>query len=224
MSKTKAHQRYRSKVQFYKNGKGIILPGVTTVIGEQLGWNKRTLMGWARREALAGNDPDAISQQAADIGTVTHKMVECHIAGSKFDKGEWPPNDVEKAENGYLAFLEWEDTYKVRYEALEIEVISEAYMYGGTADIIATTADKRILIDLKTSKGVYPEMAIQVAAYREAYNEEREDGFIDECHILKLGKEDGGFEHHKLHPDKVSAGWEIFKHLLEIRKLQRKLK
>ena len=221
--KTKAHQRYRSKTKFLKNGNGVILPGVTTIIDGQLGWNKRVLMNWSRNMALDGIDPDKVKEQAGDIGTLIHDMIEAHIVGEEFDTSGSPQVEIDKAENGFLAFLDWEATNKPQYLGLEIEVISEVYMYGGTMDILCHIAEKLIQIDIKSSSGVYPEMIIQVAAYQAAY-EEQEGKHIDENHILKLGKEDGGFEHHKITQQKIDAGWKVFKNLLAIKQIQKELR
>ena len=221
--KTKAHQRYRSKTKFLKNGNGVILPGVTTIIDGQLGWNKRVLMNWSRNMALDGIDPDKVKEQAGDIGTLIHNMIEAHIVGEKFDTSGSSKDEIDKAENGFLAFLDWEAANKPQYLGLEIEVISERYMYGGTMDILMGLDDKLVQVDLKSSKGVYAEMIVQVAAYRQAY-EEQEDKKIDENHILKLGKEDGGFEHHKISDIKLDAGWRVFESLLAIKQEQRVLR
>ena len=64
----------------YKTSDGERLPGVTTVINE-LGWNKNMLIAWSRREALAGNDPNKIKDEAAKPGTLTHSFIEGHIKG-----------------------------------------------------------------------------------------------------------------------------------------------
>ncbi|GAH05015.1 unnamed protein product, partial [marine sediment metagenome] len=107
MSKTKAHIRYRLKAteQFPK---GEIVPGVTTIIDGQLGWNKRILIAWARREALAGRDPDKILDQAGDIGSVMHLFVEAHIKSKiknkkiEADLKDFSSADIDKAENAFI--------------------------------------------------------------------------------------------------------------------------
>jgi len=63
----------------YRLNDNTIVPGVTTIIGGQLSWNKQMLIFWARKEALAGNDPMKVKFEAANIGTLAHYMVECHI-------------------------------------------------------------------------------------------------------------------------------------------------
>ena len=48
----------------YKTQSGEIVRGVTTIIGENLGWNKNALIGWARKQALSGIDPTKIKEEA----------------------------------------------------------------------------------------------------------------------------------------------------------------
>lgn len=208
MAKTKSHTRYRLKpTPNFK--KGEIVPGVTTILDGQLGWNKRVLMAWARREALAGNDPDKIAQEAADSGTCAHLMVECHIKNEEPDLSDFTTNQIDKAETGYLAFLEWEKNNKLEYKHLEIPVVSEKYRYGGTVDMVAKKNGSLWMIDLKTSKGIYPEYKIQLAAYSLAY-EEQESEVIDEWHLLQLNKEDGSFQHHVISKDQIEDGKNAF--------------
>lgn len=211
--KTKAHQRYKLK-------DGTIVPGVTTVINSQLGWNKNVLIAWARREGLAGNDPTKIRDSAADIGTLTHYMVECHIKGVEPDLDEYSKAHIDKAENGFLAFLDWEKDNKPTYIESEVGIVSEKYRFGGTIDSIVKKNGSLWLLDFKTSKGVYVDHKIQVAAYAKGY-EEQKDKVINEVHILRLGKEDGAFEHHKLSDRDVENGWIVFIHCRKLYDIQK---
>lgn len=221
MAKKKAHIRYRSKILKLKNGNGMIFPGVTTIIDSQLGWNKRVLMAWARREALKGNDPDVMAQEAADSGTCTHYHVECHIKDEKLDLTDFTQDQIDKAETGYLAFLEWEKNNKLEYIHIEYPVVSEIHQYGGTVDMIAKKNGALWMIDLKTSKAIYPSHKIQLAAYVNAYNEQ-EDEPVNEYHILQLNKEDGSFQHHPISQQVLDDGWNVFRHCRELYNLKKK--
>jgi hypothetical protein len=218
--KTKVHTRYKSKA-------GIPVPGVTTV-NNQLGWNKNALIAWARRSALAGEDPDKIKTEAADIGSLAHFLIECHLKGFKADTADFTKNQLDKAENCFLAFLEWDKSYKFKCIESEIALVSEKYMYGGTIDYIATPTigpdtGKIFLLDFKSSKGIYAEAYIQVAAYCNLWAHNRTQK-IDATHILKLGKEDGSFEDHNVLPGKLSTAFEIFKHCRALYDLQKQFK
>jgi len=220
--KTKAHQRYRL-FPTAEWPKGEIVPGVTTILDGQLGWNKRVLMAWSRREALAGNDPDKMAQNAADSGTVSHKLVEAHIKGEEADLSDFTKNQIDAGETGFLAFLDWEKQQDIIYEHIEYPVVSEKYRYGGTIDMVARKNGSLWLLDLKTSRGVYKEMKLQVAAYSMAF-EEQEQRQIHEWHILRLDKKDGSFDHHKLVGPEVALSWEGFKHLRALYDIEKELK
>ena len=71
----------------YKNKAGERIPGVTTVIGSNLGWSKGGLMHWAWEQGINGLDYRETRDAAANTGTIAHKMVEYEIKGKKFD---WP--------------------------------------------------------------------------------------------------------------------------------------
>jgi hypothetical protein len=220
--KTKAHQRYRlSPTEEYP--KGEIVPGVTTILSSQLAWNKNALIAWARREALAGQDPNKIRDEAADSGTCTHYLIECHIKGIEPDLSDFTKAQIDKAETGFLGFLDWEKDNALKYDKLEYGVIHNALRYGGTIDMIARKNGSVWLLDIKTSKGIYAEHKIQVSAYSKALI--NQDELVpDEHHILQLSKEDGSFQHHKLSDYDIATGWEIFRHLRELYDLQKVMK
>jgi len=219
-SKTKAHTRY-------KTAAGVPIPGVTTV-NNQLGWNKGALIAWARNTALAGLDPDKVKDEAADIGSLAHFMIECYLKGTRADTADFTENQIAKAENCFLAFLEWNKNYQFKCIESEIPLISEKYFYGGTIDYVATPtigpdAGKVFLLDFKSSKGIYAEAFIQVAAYCHLWKQNRPQK-IECVRILKLGKEDGSFEDHRVLPEKLTMGWEIFQHCRALYDLQKKFK
>jgi len=220
--KTKAHTRYRLPTT-PQWPRGEIVPGVTTILDTQLGWNKRVLMAWCRREALAGNDPDKMADEAADSGTVAHRLVEAHIKGVEADLSDFTKNQIDAGETGFLAFLDWEKEQDIIYEHIEYPVVSQQYRYGGTIDMVAHKNGSLWILDLKTSSGIWPEMKCQVAAYSMAF-EEQEQQQVHEWHILKLDKKDGSFQHHKLSGPEVAKAWEVFKHCRALYDLQKEIK
>jgi hypothetical protein len=209
--------------------KGQIVPGVTTIIDSQLGWNKRILIAWARREAMAGRDPDKILLQAGDIGGCVHKMIEAHVKSQiekeeiKPDLSDYTANDIDKAETAFIAFLDWEKDKELKYINSELRVVSEQYSYGGTVDIIAEKEDSLWLIDPKSSKGIYPEFIVQVAAYANALEEQCGE-IADEIHLLHLGKENGEFSDHKISDKQIESAWKVFKCCRKLYELHRTFK
>ena len=213
MSSIKCHTRYRLR-------SGAIVPSVTTIIDSCLGFNKRALIAWARREALAGNDPDLILLDTGSSGTCTHKLIEAHILGQSPQLGDFTQAQVDAGNRGLSSFVSWEKSNPLEYVHVEKVVISEKLKYGGTIDLVGSSGGKLILIDLKTSKAVYLEMIVQVAAYGKAF-EEQEGQAIDGYEILQLRD---GFQHHRLSPEKVATAWEVFLHCRALYVLQKKMK
>lgn len=219
----------------YKNAKGERVSGTTTIIGQNLGWNKQQLMWWANQMGLEGKNHRDVAQKEADAGTIAHEMIECEIQGRPIKEMDGFKGLVEqynKAETCYLNFLEWKEQVKFKPIHTEIHLVSEQYQYGATPDCIAEINGKLSLFDWKTSSGTYPDMLIQLAAYKEAWEENHMEATIlsDFCthlleggfYLLRIGKEDASWHYH--HWDALPEAWECFKHLLELHKLQKVLK
>jgi len=210
MPKIAAHQQY-------KLNDGTIVPGVTTVLNLLA---KPALIYWAWDLGRQGIDFRKARDKAGDIGTIAHEMIETDIKGGKFDPSEYAPNLVEKAENAYLAWLQWQDNFELTTLGSEIQLVSEKYKFGGTLDWIVKNKDGQIwLIDFKSSKDIYDEMHYQIAAYEQLWNENHPDQTISQCHILRLGKENGTFSHQKFND--LAKEWSIFHHLLSIWQLKK---
>jgi len=160
--KTRAHQSY-------KLADGTRVPGVTTVLGVV---NKPALLSWAWEQGKAGLDFRKSRDAAADVGTLAHWMIECHLKGQEPDLSEFSPKDVEKAENAVIKFLSWWDGAEFRVIGTELKLVSEINRFGGTLDIVAEDKDGNVaIIDLKTSKAIYTEHWRQVAAYADVFGQ-----------------------------------------------------
>lgn len=201
----------------YKTKDGVRVPGTTTVIGIL---DKPALLNWAWKLGTQGLDYRKVRDTAATIGTIAHYMAECDIKGIKPDLSDYAPNDVEKAENSFLAFLEFRTTNKLVPIHSELALVSEQFCYGGTIDIYATlNGGEPCLLDLKTSSGLYPEFRLQMAAYEHLLIE---NGYpVSTVHLLRIDKGSGEFHHHTI-GDLVDE-WEMFKSLLTVYRLKSKI-
>jgi hypothetical protein len=86
---------------------------------------------------------------------------------------------------GYLDFLDRENPEPLFTER---PVASRQWKYAGTFDLIARMRDETWLLDLKTSKGVYGDNAIQLAAYAGAeFLVDQDDNEQPMPHIDRLG-------------------------------------
>lgn len=150
--------------------------------------------------------------RAADFGTVFHSLVEAWATGRK---AEFPANPDLLARATH--FLEWERSNSPRWIVNEFPVFSRAHRYAGTCDAVVEIGGRTLIVDVKTSKSVHADYALQLAAYR--YAEFRmEDGVetpispVDSCAILHVA------------PDKcelleLEAGPEQFDAFLACRRL-----
>lgn len=121
--------------------------------------------------------------EAGNLGTFLHKWVESYI------KGENPGSPVNpQLERSVLEFLIWVKKHKVKFLLSEQVVYSKKYKYCGTTDFICKIDGKMYIGDLKTSSGIYPEMLLQTAAYRQARGEEYpKENYAGQL-ILRIGK------------------------------------
>lgn len=161
---------------------GTKVDGVTTVLNSL---PKPALINWAARQAAekAVNEWDTLAalppterlnalayahreatSKAALRGTQIHDLGEKISHGEEVDV---PAEHVGPVE-AYARFL---DRWDISPIATETPVASMRYHFAGTADCWARVGARdgqRALLDIKTGKGVYEEVALQLAAYRYA--------------------------------------------------------
>lgn len=215
----------------YKNKAGKRLPSVTTIIGGNLGWNKYVLMNWVKKMMREGKDPDKIRDAAADVGTLAHALIEEYITETSphlevvpVERDLFSPAHMKLAKNAFNAFLDWAENWEIDFLSEEVRseqtLVSEWYQYGGTIDFVAPMRGELVLIDFKSSNGLYLDHQIQLAAYKNLEQEANERTLP--THLLQLGKDKPEFHHHPF--EDLSKEWKVFKHLREIHALHLELK
>lgn len=199
----------------YKTSDGKRVPGTTTILGVL---NKPYLITWANQLGLQGIDSTKYRDKMASIGTIAHYLVEKHIKGERPELDAYSKEEIDKAENSFLSFLEWEKDKEIEYIKSELILVSDFHRYGGTVDCYCKINGVPTLLDFKTGKAIYPEMIVQLAAYR---NLLQEHGYrVDEVRILRIGRsEDEGFEERK--EKDLSLHWEMFKLLRQVYEYQK---
>jgi hypothetical protein len=138
-------------------------------------------------------------------------MIQEYLGGSKWNRETFNPGQVDLAENAVLSFFEWEriNGYKMITEHIELPLVSEFWRYGGTIDWYGTIDGKKWLVDIKTSKGLFPEHVYQVSAYWKMLleNEYKVDG----VRLLRVGRtEDEGFDDHVIDIPHLEKAWNVF--------------
>jgi hypothetical protein len=113
------------------------------------------------------------------------------------------------AHTSFKAFREWREQCRVRPLAQEVSLVSERFQYGGTPDLVAIVNNGIGIIDFKTSKAVYSEMKVALAAHGALWNEAHPKQTLDSYHLIVLPKDGGPFQHHAY--GDLEREWEIFK-------------
>jgi hypothetical protein len=209
----------------YKLTDGTRVPGVTTIISTSLGWNREALMWWAHQEGLAGRDYRESRKDAADAGTLAHAMVDTHIHGAVvvspigFDQ-----DTVRLARLSFDAFREWFDGSRIELVETEMHLVSPEYRFGGTPDAVGRIKGHLSLLDWKTSKGIYAEYLIQLAAYEHLWNANRDEQITGGIHTCRFDKTTGGFSHHWWPSEALRPAWRAFLALRDLYDLQREMK
>ena len=127
-------------------------------------------------------------QEAADIGTVSHKWLELYFHGLE---PELPPEE-HPSRSCVLAALAWLKDHKVQIMEMERPIYSLKHGVSGRLDGIALIDGKKSVLDFKTGNSVYVEARFQSAAYQSFFTEETGQE-IEQRAIIRLGKEDGKF-------------------------------
>ncbi len=214
----------------YFNAAGEKVPSVTSVISKSD--DKSALIKWGYRIGLehgalrakglpCPNDLYDVSQKAADAGSIAHDLIEHSILyGTDPTAEELEQHELwskasedtrEKARNCYRQYKRWRKQTSIEIVQTEKGGVSELYQYGGTYDGLGRNSDgELVLIDWKTSGGVYASYLIQLSAY-DQINFEKTGERVKEFHLLRMDKENADFKHHSWLD--LSEGFEAFKHM-----------
>ena len=197
------HLEFDERLHAYRwREKDLLVSGVTKIIGIL---DKPALVQWAANmasEYILENTPQwpvmwddfiqtckeaktahrRTSKEATDIGKEAHTFAEL-----TFKQREVPYPTDPKSRKCAEAFMDWR--YATEIKAIDVErmVFSKHWYYAGTCDFYGHIDNKRCVMDIKTSSGLYPEMLLQLAAYSIAISEETGEK-IDDGWIVRLDK------------------------------------
>ena len=182
LTKPNGRRRYGIAYPFGTDHKILIYPSVTTETEGQLrnfgmelwkdGWIRRGLDKYEGKvlthdmiqEILFSHVGEA--QRSADTGTQVHNYID------KLLKGE-DVNDIpDQLEPAIQGFLKWRRKYiDWKYIGSELGVFSIKQSVAGTVDALFETPDGYMIVDWKTSSGIYESHAIQVGVYAQAFKD-----------------------------------------------------
>jgi hypothetical protein len=206
----------------YKLADGTEVPGVTTVLRVL---DKPQLVIWANRLGLKGIDSTKYVDELADIGKLTHYLVECDINGSTPDTRAFSMDQLSQAEKCFQSWKNWRKGKTVEPILQEASFVSEAHRYGGTIDQYIRVDGVPTLLDIKTAKGIYDEMVYQVVAYDHLMKENGHQP--EEAKILRIGRsDDETFEEKPIDTTgiKYRLQWDLFLRCLDVYNLQKLLR
>jgi Asp-tRNA(Asn)/Glu-tRNA(Gln) amidotransferase A subunit family amidase len=212
-------------VRYYRFvGQSTLLPTVTTILNvihkpALIGWSINVTSQRAEEELLARVGEVITPELAAEVaarsrsrprsdaaewGTNVHSQLEQILRGEM--AVEALPADVREPVE---ALLHWLDSLGGTVEEIEFPVASESLGYGGTIDLVVRLPNGMLAaIDWKTSRGIYPEYAAQIEAYRRAWNELYPSDPIVMCFVARYGREDSQLEVARLANPEVA--WKMF--------------
>lgn len=165
------------------------MTGVTTVLGVIA---KPMLIGWAAnmcadyilehasKEGLDSNgvllvEPQVIEDgrtahsrkrdRRASEGTDTHALVETYVK-SCINSNDGDAMPFTTTDHQLHQFVHWALENKVKFLESEKVMYHPEWFVGGTTDLLFVLGGKKYIADIKTSKTVYYEAHVQMAAYR----------------------------------------------------------
>jgi hypothetical protein len=110
--------------------------------------------------------PNIVRDAAGDLGSLVHELCEQYVL-----TGEVPPEgQYDRAIIRRLnIYINWIETMKPHFLAVEGVCYNRRHRYAGTFDMIVDLPGYgRVIVDIKTGKGVYGSAALQQTAYRRA--------------------------------------------------------
>ena len=189
---------------WYTEGVGTRVPSVTTILASLA---SEGLMEWAARtsaRAVVAQAKEGLikpadaakagvkafkdySEYHADVGTAVHHYA---ATGEHSKEFEIEPLYLTACQSWDM-FIDDTDFTSRKHET---SLIGEGAVgrYGGTVDIVAE-GQRRILMDIKTSRLIYPQNAVQVAAYARMWQQTHPEAPLDEVWVLQINKYYPGF-------------------------------
>jgi hypothetical protein len=144
-----------------------------------------------------------VSADACSIGSEVHHAIESWVK----DKKDYTGHN-EAVQNSLIGFHDWEQKNHVEWMINEITVHDKHHSYAGTADAVAMINGVKYLVDFKTSKAIYDEYRLQLAAYKYALPFE-----VEAVAVLRIDKETGEFDFKDLSKD-IDLKYQAFLDLL----------
>ena len=128
---------------YYQTPSGVIYPSITTMLQKtQTPEKQQSLQSWREQEIAA----DYITQQAAFVGSETHKLIENYLNGEEISEKFRLLSEAHF--KNLLPFVN-----KINdIHGIELRLYSDKMKLAGTSDCIANYDGKLSIIDYKTKR------------------------------------------------------------------------
>ncbi len=152
---------------------------------------------------------DRARDEAAEIGTNVHDWLSAYWKG--YLTGKCPPMpEEERTVKCINAALNWFQEHKIEPIAVESPQYSRVHKICGRPDLIARVDGELCVVDYKSTKSLYPEVALQMCPY--AVMHEEMNGELPKVRWgLRLDKDTGDFEDRRYPPEQFDEDWDSFK-------------
>ena len=128
---------------YYQTPSGVIYPSITTMLQKtQTPEKQQSLQSWREQEIAA----DYITQQAAFVGSETHKLIENYLNGEEISEKFRLLSEAHF--KNLLPFID-----KINdIHGIELRLYSDKMKLAGTSDCIGYYDGKLSIIDYKTKR------------------------------------------------------------------------
>ena len=150
---------------YYVDGK--FTPAVTRILSEAMP-TPYALRQWIGE---VGNDrAEAKLNKAADRGTLIHDTCEKLMNGLEINLKELFPKQSDQ--KVVVGFVNWFNDVKPEFKVEDIErTVASRLGFAGTLDLFCRIGGEPVIVDFKTSGGVYDSHKLQLTAYQRAFEE-----------------------------------------------------
>lgn len=162
-----------------KKKKGVYWPSITSILSiypKGIGFNRYLT------EQSSWQSAQEQLEEAGARGTAVHRATEMLEQGLTLKQESYPVDQWQML----MGFVNWYNEYSPKIIASELKLVSDKLKTGGTIDRIYEIGGKNILLDIKTSKKIYNNYWVQVAAYEKLLLENKSFPKIDGLSILRL--------------------------------------
>lgn len=159
---------------------------------------------------------------AGTIGSEAHELIEWNLRRELKQAVGDEPKVSEKALWAYMAWDDWRRASNLSVDLVEQVVYSKRYGYAGTLDFAGQIDHEgereTVVADIKTSKSIYREAHLQVAAYAHALVEMGHADTMPCGYVVRLPKleSDPGFEVLFIPAEKMKALHKVFLSVLDL--------